>query len=503
MKKSKMLLVSAMLSVVLVVSLLGGCSSSTKTTDEPKTTNGGETTSSEVSLKILFPGDPPKDLDAVNSAIEKKLKADGLNIKLNYTWVPWDTYWNKQSLVVAAGESYDLTWSHVSMLPQSAAKNVLMPIDDVLKSSGPELLKNTPDYVWKAAQVGGKTYAIPRVVPSAQSNDTYQIRGDLRKKYGLPEIKSADDFEKYLQAVKTNDPSITPLFGTDGLVREFAPSYYTNGDFAQSFFYVDVNDKPLTFKNMFESDAYEKVVNKSRDWYKKGYLVQDPLAVKDQGGDFTRGKIAAMVSNILRPTEYIDALKTNLPGAELEFVQFAPDQPKYIFNSADNLLAVMSNSTHAKEAIQFVNWVHSSQENYDLFSLGVKDVNYKVDGNSASYEGIPADKQYLPISWAWTDMRFHKFSKHLTPQQLETIKNWDKGAIQTPLIGFSIDTEPVKTEVAKITTILKEYNPQLLAGMVDFSSVKDKYLSRLKDAGIDKVLAEYQKQLDTYLASNK
>lgn len=509
MKMSKRSSGSMILSTVLLGSLLAGCSSSSNSgtsTQAPQASQAAETskpTSPEVTLKILFPGDPPKDLDAVDAAIEKKIKADGLNIKLNYTWVPWDTYWNKQSLVVAAGESYDLTWSHVTMLPQSVAKNVLMPIDDVLKSSGPELLKNTPDYVWKGAQIGGKTYAIPRVVPTAQNNDTFQIRGDLRKKYGLPEIKNVDDFEKYLQAVKTNDPTITPLGGSTGLVREFAPSYYTNGDFAQSFFYVDVNEKSLKFKNMFASDGYEKFANKTREWYKKGYSVQDPSTIKDLFGDFTKGKFATVVSNILRPTETIDALKTNLPGAEIEFVQFAPDQPKYIFNSTDNLLAVMSNSKHAKEAIQFVNWVHSSQENYDLFSLGVKDVNYKVDGNSASYDGIPADKQYLPISWAWTDMRFNKFSKYITPQQLDIIKKWDTGAVQTPLIGFSIDSEPVKTEVAKIASIVGEYSGQIINGTVDFSSIKDKFLSRLKDAGIDKVLAEYQKQLDTFLASQK
>ena len=63
-----------------------------------------------------------------------------------------------------------------------------MPLDDVL-GAVPELTAYIPDYVWKGAKVDGKTYAIPRVVPTAQSNDTYQIRGDLRKKYGLPEIK--------------------------------------------------------------------------------------------------------------------------------------------------------------------------------------------------------------------------------------------------------------------------------------------------------------------------
>jgi putative aldouronate transport system substrate-binding protein len=520
MTKSKRFTGSMGMAIVLVLTLLAGCGSTNKTSTSsaaPQVSEASSTTSAdtstattssaaEVTLKILFPGDPPKDLEAVNAAISKKLKADGLNMKLSYTFVPWETYGNKQSLVVAAGEDYDLTWSHISNLSQSVSKNVLMPLDDLLKSSGPGLLKDISDFVWKAVKVDGKIYAIPRVVPVAQSNDTFQIRGDLRKKYGLPEIKSSADFEKYLEAVKTNDPTIVPLVGgAGGLVREIAPSYFANGDFTGSFFYIDVKETPLKVKSLFASDAYEKYVNKTREWYKKGYLPKDPNMFKDVNGDFSKGKMAAMPSNILRPTEVIDALKTNLPQAELEFVQFASDQPKYINTSADNLLSVLSSSKHAKEAVAFVNWVHTSQENYDLFSLGVKDVNYKADGNSASYDGISPDKQYFPISWAWTDLRYNKFSKYITPAQLDVIKNWDKGAVQTPLIGFAINNEPVKAEVAKVQAIASEYSTQgpLMNGIVDFSTVKDKLLSRIKDAGIDTVLAEYQKQLDAFIAAQK
>ncbi|WP_256758392.1 extracellular solute-binding protein [Cohnella sp. WQ 127256] len=520
MKTSKRMSFRIVLALVLIMSLLAGCSSSknnNKNQGSPSTASAPNSSSpadtaaessepaKEVTLKILFPGDPPKDLDAVNDAIAKKLKADGLNFKLDYTWAPWDTYWNKQSLVVAGGEGFDLTWSHISNLPQSVAKTVLMPIDEFLESDGQQLKESTPDYMWKGVQIGGKTYAIPRVVPTAQSNDTYQIRGDLRKKYQLPEIKTIADFEKFLDAVKADDPTMLPVYGIDGLVREYASSYYTNGDFFASSFYIDVNEQPLKVKNLLASDAFEQVMNKAREWYKKGYLAKDPSSIN---GEFVKGTVAAAGSNVLRPTETIDALKSNVPEAEMEYVQFNSDKPKYIFSSTDNLLAVLSTSKHPKEAIQFVNWMRSSQENYDLFSLGVQDINYKADGNSASYEGIAPEKQYLPISWAWTDMRFAKFSKNITPDQLDVIKKWDENAVKTPLIGFSIDSEPVKNELAKVDAIRKEYvlsaavGP-VSSGMVDFSSVKEKMLKRVEEAGIDKILAEYQKQLDAYLAAQQ
>lgn len=500
-----------LLVVALSVLLLAGCGSSNESKESGGSASAGKENGSEtqqpeggqnkqVTLNILFPGDPPKDMDAVNAAIEQKMLADGLNMKLKFTYVPWDSYWNKQSLAVAAGEAYDLTWSHVSHLPESVAKKVLMPIDELLASDGQGLLESVPDYVWKAAKVNGATYAIPRSVPTADSTGM-NIRGDLRKKYNLPEIKTTADFEAYLKAVRAGEPDIGPMeAGQSGMMRELAPGYYTDGAYS-SFYYVDVTKQPLKFENFFESDAFQAYADKVREWYLNGYLPKDPANVKDPEGDFDNGKSPASWAIIMKPTERIDSFKNNLPDGELEYVFLHPDQPKYIFYTADNLLAVLASSKQPEAAVAFVNWMKASQENYDLFTYGVKDVNYKLDGSSVSYEGIPADKQYQTINWAWTDLRYHRFSKHLTEAQLETIKTWDEGAIKTPLIGFTLDSEPVKSELAKIIAVMTEYKNPIDSGIVDFSSVKEKFLNRLKDAGIDKVLAEYQRQLDQYLAA--
>lgn len=62
------------------------------------------------------------------------------------------------------------------------------------------------------------------------------------------------------------------MSGAGGLVREIAPSYFANGDFTGSFFYIDVNETPLKVKNLYASKAYEQYVNKTREWYKIGCL---------------------------------------------------------------------------------------------------------------------------------------------------------------------------------------------------------------------------------------
>ena len=53
-------------------------------------------------------------------------------------------------------------------------------------------------------------YMIPNTAAEYNLNVAL-IRGDLREKYGMDKIETTDDFQKYLENVVKNDPSIIPL----------------------------------------------------------------------------------------------------------------------------------------------------------------------------------------------------------------------------------------------------------------------------------------------------
>ena len=67
-------------------------------------------------------------------------------------------------------------------------------------------------------------------------------------------------------------------------------------------------------------------------------------------------------------------------------------------------------------------------------------------------------------------------------------------------MGFTPDLTPVETECLAIKTIIEEYRRELYTGTSDPDVVIPEMLNRMNEAGLDKVKAEIQSQLDAFLA---
>ena len=70
------------------------------------------------------------------------------------------------------------------------------------------------------------------------------------------------------------------------------------------------------------------------------------------------------------------------------------------------------------------------------------------------------------------------------------------------VLGFSFVQEPVKTEMSQITNVVNEQYIPLTQGLADPAEALPKLQSSLKDAGLDKVVAEVQKQINDWVKAN-
>ena len=69
-------------------------------------------------------------------------------------------------------------------------------------------------------------------------------------------------------------------------------------------------------------------------------------------------------------------------------------------------------------------------------------------------------------------------------------------------MGFSFDNSSVSSEIAAIYAVVDEYRAGLLGGALDLDENYPRFIQKLKDAGIDTVIAEKQKQLDAWAQEN-
>ena len=61
----------------------------------------------------------------------------------------------------------------------------------------------------------------------------------------------------------------------------------------------------------------------------------------------------------------------------------------------------------------------------------------------------------------------------------------------------------ITAELANCQTVINEQLAMLVFGLIPADEGLDSLRKGLKDAGVDKVIAEYQKQLDEWIVSNK
>lgn len=500
-------LVSALLVTTMIATALAGCGKDkTDSNSNGGNTDGGNAAGTEtgsnadgdvVTLTFASLGAASTCQPQVLEAVNKKLLEDGLNIQVSVKQL--DDYWNKLALDVAGGTEYDLAWAHSSTLSDMVAKKVYQPITGALDSVGTDLKAKTPDYVLKGGTVGGEVYAVPRVIPTTGFSNTFDVRKDLMDKYGMEDITTVEELEAYFQKVLDNEDGVYPYVGSNisPLYPVYGNYFYFLGD--QNYaLYIDPADPDYTVKSFWESDEFVEMCEKKKEWADKGWLISDLTAIESADTGFDYGQVAAVDSNVMRVSERVDTIGKNVEGAVPYTVYLEPEK-RIIFSAGDNMLAVPSTSKHVNEAVQFIQWFKCNQDNYDLWSYGVEGVNYEKNGESIDITNIAPEDVYAPMTWMWNDLDRARFSANFDAEAVDRLKNWDSKSETSPLVGFTLDQSNIKAEASQILAIIAEYGQNLGFGQVDVKDVKDEIASKLKAAGIEKVIEEAQKQVDAYV----
>jgi multiple sugar transport system substrate-binding protein len=117
------------------------------------------------------------------------------NIKIKQNTVQWAEYYQRMPAAVTAGKGPDVGAMHLDQLATNAARNIIVPVDDVAQALGLSEADFTPE-VWTAGIYKDKRYGIPLDVHSlAQYTNT-----DLMKSAGVDD--SPQDKASFEAALK-------------------------------------------------------------------------------------------------------------------------------------------------------------------------------------------------------------------------------------------------------------------------------------------------------------
>ncbi len=548
-----------LLAFLMVMSMFTGCGSKSKGPDNTaNNSTGGDTeqtptqetqkTKDPYEITFLYPGDPAADMDVVVNEFYARTK-DTLNVKLNFIYDTWDNIGQKVSLKISAGEKLDSAflaqWTSPS-IQEAAVNDQILNLDKYfnnddypgLKAAFSEEYLSTNKFLGSDGQY--HIYGIP-FSNSYGAGSFLFYRKDLADKYGIT-INSPEDLEKYYDAILANEPGMTPLAFL-GAQDQLLGSVYTNnildkhnysaaplasglpaggvaikedGTAYVSRSYLPALD-PEYAKYMNENDkskmnpywGYEIATR----FYDKGYISKDVLNTQDAQAEFLAGRAGSVVRTADVFTTIATQFASSLPDAELGYYQIngaltaEPTHQIATTFQAWNFATIPVTCEDPDRVMEFYDWIFSSQENHDLFELGIEGKHWNAVGED-KYEvtknpdtGNTYNFSGFLMTWNPTMI---KTSATIPDDVLDVFK---KGSDQDYFYkditaGFTFNSDPVKNELALINDVVS-VKSALGNGMIaDYQSEIADIDKKLKQAGWETFAAEYEKQFNEFLKTH-
>jgi putative aldouronate transport system substrate-binding protein len=171
------------------------------------------------------------------------------------------------------------------------------------------------------------------------------------------------------------------------------------------------------------------------------------------------------------------------------------------------LNSVCASSKHPKVAMQVLQLLNTDVEFYNTLSKGVEGKHWVWVDKSKNVIGPGPDvKNYNSIiEWEFGNT----FNLYYTDPKLAAAnangftKKINDTAPASVALGFTFNPEPVKNEIAQVTAVVKELGYPIGMGQVNPETSTPALLKKMKDAGMDKILVEVQKQLDQWAKTKK
>ena len=437
-------------------------------------------------ITILYPGEEtPRFREFLDNEFAEKVKND-IGLEVEMIWLPWDQ------------NEIDLYWDGLADLSTFVNKHQARPLDDLIATYCPDMLKVMPMSWLEGGKMNGQIYGIPSAYgPSSAQFQLVCVRQDLLEAVGMTEIKTPDDLVEYATKVKDAFPEMNgpadPIFKP--LTRAFQTEQLTwvsGNEFA-----VLGEDSGKVY-SYYETETFQEVAKFNEEMYNKG-LYSDLLTTNynERDSRMQTGLYIWVEGSLGKDNEIIGTVQANAPEAKLKSYLMAAEEPKYIVGAGGEVLCVPYSAANPDGAMKFLNWMYASQENYlfCLYGLEGKDYNM-VDGR---IERICTEDFFY--EWMFRNQNYSVFGTEVSDEFIEQYMNWDKDAKTSSAMGFTFNNENVVMIETAILEVIQNDMSVIRNGFVNFDENYAATDQKLKDAGIDEYISEVQRQNDEFLAS--
>lgn len=506
-QKTSMLLLM-MMAIVLIVSACSGNNvknNGESAADNAATNKPAEGTSESdlepYKITMVFPGTPQTDEKKIEEALNKLL-TQKINATIDLMPIDWGAWDDKINLMVASREEVDIVFTaQWNGHAKYVSKGAFLELGGLIDKYGQGIKDSLDPAFLEGAKISGKNYGVPTNKELAAAGGIV-YRKDIADELGIDmsAVKTPEDLDAVYAVVKEKKPEMIPLYTTAGA---FNSHFFANYDFLgdstiPGAILKDVQDS-TNVQAIEQIDRYKQYLHLTRDYFKKGYINADAATTQVSSGDaWKAGNVFSTIEPMKPGKDAEIASAANLTGKLAQITM--TEKTVATSETAGSMLGISSTSKDPDRAMMLINLLHTDKEINNILNFGIEGDHYTRNGeiitataNTPNYNPGAAwmfGNQFLNYVWDTED-----------PDKWAKFKEFNQNAKVSPGLGFVFDSEPVKAEVGALANVIRQYQRALETGSVDVDKILAEYENKLKDAGVDKVVAEKQKQFDAFLAS--
>lgn len=492
----------------------------------------------ETEIKIYLFGQA-QNMDKV---LEKFYEDSGLDIRLNIVWNTGADHREKLPLLMGNEETADLVFDAYWMnLSSMINQEMYADLSSYFNNDDYPGLKAafSESYLAQVTEEDGAIYAIP-FTQAANDIQCIFYRADLAEKYSI-KIDSNEALEEYFKAVQANETDMVAPFGVGG---------------SRAMYYLDLDIMEKKQANIFEitgsgtsvgmefevaisedgktvlgattlgaPDSYSesfpepyttntrntRAIENLTKWAQ--YTQPNSITEDDAANNlFFTGLVAAIEGNISNYETYAREIG-KIEGASIGMYVYNEglrnmEEGYYVTSgqTAWNFLCVPYYSKNIDVAMKFIDWIFQSEENHDLFELGIAGEDFELN-EAGEYTKLDNNTQYSFPGYEMTwNPNFVRTNAAL-PDDVKTMVNYQNNPgsyTSSVLDGFTFDnqaTPELTTAYAAVSAVQSEYIRPLMHGTygADTAAKLDEYWQRAQAAGIEVIRQAVIDQVQAYL----
>ncbi len=505
------------LAAVMLLLSLAACSSGNEPKDNTNQDNTNpskensevaSTESGEVE-KIVFSFPATKIIDGIEmvEADVNKITKEKIGVEVHFEPISMAKYSEQVNLMMSSGEQLDAI-SYLGTFSQLLSRNQLMAMDDYIDVYGKEAKEALGENFLKSATSKGSLYGLPTLNGKAAVLNIVLRKDKLEENnISTDGLKQASNFKEYTENLDILSDIFAKLKEAEPDMVMLVPGSSASMYFTTVPFVDDLGDNygvlvegENKVSNVYESEEFKTLLSYSRDWYNKGYILQDAATTTESNNTYLQ---SGRTTGYFIPGEEGQAEQiTTATGVEVEAIKLL--NPYINTNGVNGMgFGIASTSKHPEAAMKWLNEMYSNPDVVNLLDWGIEGVHYEKqeDGTIDFPEGVDANNTTYGLNMDWffgNQFLGYIWGKGRDTTIYERLDQNNKTATFSSALGFSYDSTKVRNELTALKNVYDEYMPGLMTGTIDPDTELPKYLEALDKAGLPVVIEEKQKQYDEW-----